>query len=152
MFDPSSVTPAALPSVPLDSRRDLPACQGIYFVLSSGGNVLYIGMAKNILSRWRGHPRLTELKQQPGVTISWLHFDGDKGLLYEIERACIEYFNPVLNWSPVECGLHVRTVGFPPDLYARIVEIATREDRDTTAQIIRMLRESLERQGAREQA
>lgn len=42
-------------------------------------------------------------------------------------------------------NLHVRTVGFPPDLYARIVDIAQREDRDVTAQIIRMLRESLER-------
>ena len=43
-------------------------------------------------------------------------------------------------------NLHVRTVGFPPDLYERVVKIARREDRDVTAQIIRMLRESLERQ------
>jgi hypothetical protein len=42
-------------------------------------------------------------------------------------------------------NLHVRTVGFPPDLYERIVAIAKREDRDVTAQIIRMLRESLDR-------
>lgn len=42
-------------------------------------------------------------------------------------------------------NLHVRTVGFPPDLYARIVEIAQREDRDVTSQIVRMLRESLDR-------
>lgn len=46
-------------------------------------------------------------------------------------------------------NLHVRTVGFPPDLYARIVEIAQREDRDVTAQIIRMLRETLERYDAK---
>lgn len=46
-------------------------------------------------------------------------------------------------------NLHVRTVGFPPDLYARIVDIAQREDRDVTAQIIRMLRETLERYDAK---
>lgn len=47
-------------------------------------------------------------------------------------------------------NLHVRTVGFPPDLYARIVEIAKNEDRDVTAQILRMLRDSLERHDAKE--
>lgn len=40
--------------------------------------------------------------------------------------------------------LHVRTVGFPRDLYARLEELARREDRDVTAQIIRMLRQSLD--------
>ena len=45
-------------------------------------------------------------------------------------------------------NLHVRTVGFPPELYRRIVEVARREDRDVTAQIIRMLRESLEQMEA----
>jgi hypothetical protein len=43
-------------------------------------------------------------------------------------------------------NLHVRTVGFPPDLYADLARIAKREDRDVTAQIIRMLRESLKHQ------
>lgn len=42
-------------------------------------------------------------------------------------------------------NLHVRTIGFPPELYARIAEIAKREDRDVTAQVIRMLRDTLER-------
>ena len=42
-------------------------------------------------------------------------------------------------------NLHVRTVGFPHDLYARIEELARQEDRDVTAQIVRMLRQALEK-------
>ena len=45
-------------------------------------------------------------------------------------------------------NLHVRTVGFPSDLYARIEALAKREDRDVTAQIVRMLRQSLESEKA----
>jgi hypothetical protein len=46
---------------------------------------------------------------------------------------------------PAKGDLHKRTVAFPPDLYERIRAVAKREDRDVTSQIIRMLRESLER-------
>lgn len=46
---------------------------------------------------------------------------------------------------PPGANQHKRTVAFPPELYERIRQLAEREDRDVTAQILRMLRESLER-------
>lgn len=120
MFDPSSLSLAALPSVPLSSYRLLPACQGIYFV-ASNGDVLYIGKAKSLFTRWQSHHRLTDLEQRPGVTISWLQFDGDDALLHEIERACIEYFDPVLNGRVI---LYKKDAGEESGLRLRVKEIA----------------------------
>jgi hypothetical protein len=99
MFEPADLTVADLPSVSLERRCELPSCQGIYFVTASDGAVLYIGKSNNIFARWRGHHRLADLSSWEHVSISWLQFSGDAALLSEIERACIEYFSPLLNGS-----------------------------------------------------
>ncbi len=44
MIDTSAITPSALPSLPLDERRDLPDTATIYFVLA-GDTVLYVGQS-----------------------------------------------------------------------------------------------------------
>jgi len=36
---------------------------------------------------------------------------------------------------------HKRTVAFPPDLYARLSDIASQEERDVTAQIVKIVRD-----------
>ncbi len=41
----------ALPSLPLDERRDLPDTAAIYFVLA-GDAVLYVGQSVNVRQRW----------------------------------------------------------------------------------------------------
>ena len=46
---------------------------------------------------------------------------------------------------PPKGDLHTRSISFPPDLYERVKAVALKEDRDVTSQIVRMLRESLER-------
>jgi len=51
MIDTSAITPAALPSLPLDERRALPDTAAIYFVLA-GDVVLYIGQSVNMRQRW----------------------------------------------------------------------------------------------------
>ena len=40
---------------------------------------------------------------------------------------------------------HKRTVAFPPDLYARLSEIADAEERDVTSQIVKVLRDFIAR-------
>mgnify|MGYP003377806896 CR=1 FL=1 len=42
-------------------------------------------------------------------------------------------------------ALHKRTMAFPPDLYARLVEIAAHEERDVSSQIIKVLRDFVAR-------
>ena len=143
MFDVKLVDIAALPSVTFGARRELPAVQGVYFV-SADASVLYIGKAKNLNQRWAGHHRITELAAMPGVTISWLRFDGDEDLLSQIETACIEYFNPALNWTGVVySGRIKRSMNFPPRMYARLEALALRDERSVNELITSILREYL---------
>lgn len=142
MFDATQIELSALPSVTLDQRRDLPACQGIYFVMD-GARVLYVGKAGNIGSRWRNHHRLYALRQLPGISIAWLQFDGDEQLLTQIEDACIVYFDPPMNWSAVQGRQVVRTVSFPAGLYQRLEEAAQREERPVSELVLEAVRKLL---------
>lgn len=38
-------------------------------------------------------------------------------------------------------AVHKRTVAFPPELYADVAKIADREERDVTAQIVKVLKD-----------
>jgi len=84
-----------LPSLPLDERKRLPDMAAIYFVLADD-TVLYIGQSISLRQRWLAHHRLAQLNARGGCRIAWLTVD-DASLLDELERACIAYFNPVLN-------------------------------------------------------
>src|SRR6266496_2962200 len=97
MFDPAQIELSDLPSVFFEARRNLPECQGIYFAVATDDTVLYIGKAKNINRRWLGHHRKSDVAEWEDVSIFWLQIDENTGLLDEIEQACIEYFNPILN-------------------------------------------------------
>jgi len=48
-----------------------PEITAVYFVLSEGGEVLYIGATQNLLQRWPGHHALPELKELKCVRIIW---------------------------------------------------------------------------------
>lgn len=139
-FDPTVVTPAALPSVPLAERKSLPPCQGIYFVLAGDERVLYIGRAKNLRSRWAMHHRLKDVTANGASSIHWLAFDGSSELLDGIEKACIEYFAPALNGVIVDrhetrAGKISRTVMLPTELVARLEQIADEEYRTYSQQL-----------------
>lgn len=60
---PESINILNLPSLPLKSRKDLPNCQGIYFVISSQGIIQYIGYTKNLKKRWQQHHRLGQARE-----------------------------------------------------------------------------------------
>jgi len=146
MFDPTELTLAALPSVAFEARRDLPTVQGIYFA-SVPGTMLYIGKAKNINQRWLGHHRKADVAAWKGVTLSWLAFDGSAELLDEIERACIEYFNPVLNGGSAVHGPIGLMVRLPADLHAEVVGISkgstTRPATSLNSAVVFLLRAGL---------
>lgn len=97
-----------LPALPLEERKDLPMCGAVYFALGERGEVLYIGKAVNLRSRWQAktHHRYEQLSTMPGVRLAWLVVS-EPALLDEIERACIEHFQPALNGTR---GIQTRTV------------------------------------------
>lgn len=143
MFNPETLDISTLPSVALEARRELPACQGVYFVMTPT-EVLYIGKTKSIAGRWLGHHRLNELRRHEGVVISWLRFDGGSDLLDEIEQACIEYFSPLLNWAAVRYNkCRVRSMVFPAGLYERLEKAAQREERPISDLVLEAVRRQL---------
>lgn len=96
----SPVEIARLPSLPLAERLTLPREPAIYFVLGQDNEVLYIGKAACLLTRWKGrHHRKIQVETIPGVRIAWLSVS-DASLLLEIEAALIAYFSPPLNGTP----------------------------------------------------
>jgi hypothetical protein len=100
VIDPSSITPTALPSVALAERATLPAQGGIYFALHSD-TVLYVGQAStSFQQRWAVHHRLQQLTGYEGCRIAWLHVD-DVSLLDDLEQACIDHLQPVLNGTDI---------------------------------------------------
>ncbi|WP_243146794.1 GIY-YIG nuclease family protein [Scytonema sp. UIC 10036] len=105
MYEPSSVDPLTLPSLPLEWSKGLPECPGIYFAIDSQGTVQYIGRSNNIQHRWLQHHRKRQLEQIGGVKIAWIEVS-DKTLLPVIEKALIDWFDPPLNrrFAVVRCN------------------------------------------------
>lgn len=95
MFNPSTITPAALPSVSLIDRNRLPSKPCIYFAIDAQGVVQYIGRSANPRKRWRQHHCAPALAEMENVRIAYLLIDAD--LLHNVELALIEWFNPPLN-------------------------------------------------------
>jgi GIY-YIG catalytic domain len=98
MIDPQTIEIKSLPSISLSQRSQLPATQGIYFVLDASETVQYIGRSINIQQRWLRHHRYQQLTEIGFVKIAWLTVS-NKNLLAQIEMALIDWFKPPLNKS-----------------------------------------------------
>jgi excinuclease UvrABC nuclease subunit len=79
-----------LPQVSVQERHRLPTASGVYFVLSKCGEILYVGRAKNLRSRWRNHHL-----RHPDWTIAYL--EAPLSVLRELETGLIRRFLPRLN-------------------------------------------------------
>ncbi len=90
-----TINPHVLPSLPLASRRELPHCPAIYFVLS-GEQIVYIGQTNSLLQRLQTHHRLKECKSLKNARIAWLECS-DVKLMPEIEKSLIYWFEPTMN-------------------------------------------------------
>lgn len=96
MIVPAQVNPALLPSVRLESRKQLPENPCIYFAIDPQNTIQYIGRSVNPRQRWQSHHRFKQLNQMGGVKIAYLDVS-DPELLPEIEEALIQHFSPILN-------------------------------------------------------
>ncbi|PSB28676.1 GIY-YIG nuclease family protein [Chlorogloea sp. CCALA 695] len=95
-IDPKNINLLALPSLPLESRRNLPEKSALYFVFDEDDEFLYIGKTVNLVKRWQGHHRLEELKQlDNNVRIAWM--ECDSVIMDSSETTFITHFQPLLN-------------------------------------------------------
>ena len=94
-IDPKNINLLALPSLPLESRRNLPNKSALYFVFNEDDEILYIGKAGRLVKRWSSHHKLEELQQLSNVRIAWMECDAV--IMNSSETALITHFQPLLN-------------------------------------------------------
>lgn len=98
-----TLDPLSLSSVLLDNRNQLPTCPAIYFAIDAQNRILYVGKAKNLLTRWKNHHRLYSLKElhkDCPVSLYWQPWPEDN--FEEAERLFIQQLQPLLNETKVE--------------------------------------------------
>lgn len=109
MADAVDIDPFLLPSVALPDRFMLPAQKGIYFALTDRREVIYIGKAKCLVSRWKKHHRLADLESIGNIYIAWITYNNIVDTeLFRLEQEYIIHFHPHLNGTNLP--LHLRTV------------------------------------------
>lgn len=100
MFTASEIDVFSLPSVPIKLRLTLPSVTGIYFVIDRFNVVRYIGLSRNIRTRWYAgaHHVFDYLSKEDGAKIAYLEIT-DVSLLKTAEVVFIKHFKPDLNKS-----------------------------------------------------
>ena len=96
---PEMIHFSTLPSLPLVQREALPDEPGIYF-LFQGSTLRYIGRTISLKKRWAAHHRWEQYSKSEETIIAWLIVSHPM-LLSSVEHACITYFDPPDNWSPI---------------------------------------------------
>lgn len=101
-----NVNPFELPFLPLGDRKSLPKkVSAIYFAISATNEVLYIGRAICLYTRWNGqkHHKQEKLEELGNIKIAWVEVK-NSALLPEKEHDFISIFNPPLN----DCNILIK--------------------------------------------
>lgn len=96
MTDPSAIAIPSLPSMALSLTKQLPTIPALYFCVSGGKQILFIGIAGNLNQRFTPHHKAEHLKNFSHVKIHWLELKRDD-LSFELEQQFIQFHDPVLN-------------------------------------------------------
>ncbi|MBD2168170.1 hypothetical protein H6G04_27685 [Calothrix membranacea FACHB-236] len=96
MTDTSGITITSLPSMALSLTKELPTIPALYFCVSGGQQILFIGIAGNLNQRFASHHKAEQMKNFPHVKIHWLELKRDE-LSFELEQQFIQFHDPVLN-------------------------------------------------------
>lgn len=91
----------------LRQRSSLPSAPGIYFVTNERDDLLYIGQATNLRSRWagRGHHRYNQLARKGLDKITLSYVLAPVAELDNLERQYIQSLSPLLNDGRVKVYL-----------------------------------------------
>jgi hypothetical protein len=91
----------SLPSLSLLEKQKLPEFSAIYFAVARD-QVLYVGLATNLRSRWQNHhrfPQLSGINKRSEVKVFWLNCPSEQ--LNELEQQYILHYCPILNQTKV---------------------------------------------------
>ncbi|WDD30130.1 GIY-YIG nuclease family protein (plasmid) [Nostoc sp. UHCC 0926] len=112
-------------SLPLADRRKLPKYAGIYFVINTNNELLYIGLSKtNLAKRWRNHHQLHHLTTMgDGIYIVWAKFD-DITALVKLESGLIKFFQPILNRLPASGDKVTVSVIVTKEVHGKLKQLA----------------------------
>lgn len=91
-----------LPSVPFESIHLLPICEAVYFFLNERNKILYVGLSRRLVLRFRSHQALALALGKSVKRVAWLPL-GALGTWREcqnIESDLIKHFSPPLNKAP----------------------------------------------------
>src|SRR5689334_1700311 len=69
---------ASLPSVAVADRLRLPGGTAVYFVLNAAGEVIYIGSALSLRTRWSSHRLRKDCEATGAARIAWMRCDDFK--------------------------------------------------------------------------
>lgn len=86
----------SLPSVPIESKSQLPKASCVYMAIDGHGVIQYVGRSANLSVRWANHHKHDDLSKMEGVKIAYMTVS-DVELLPVVEMALIEWFDPPLN-------------------------------------------------------
>lgn len=101
--------PFPLPSAWLHKRRNSPNCPAVYFVLeddiNTNNHVLYVGMTRNIATRWKNHDKLQRFKSRSSnISIAWLECYYDESVMSAVENLLVQLLEPEMNWIGLADG------------------------------------------------
>jgi DNA-binding transcriptional regulator YiaG len=89
-----SINPLALPSITIRRRSALPRSSAVYFLIERKSEIVYIGQAANLQSRWASHEYIKECK--PTARIAWIEIE-DRSMRKVAESSLISKYRPRLN-------------------------------------------------------
>jgi hypothetical protein len=87
-----------LPSFPYAERSRLPRCQAVYFIVDTHRYIHYIGATQDLHNRLISHGKRSAVLALDSPRIYWIVCD-DMRDAEDIERACINHFNPPMNMA-----------------------------------------------------
>lgn len=105
-----------LPSLAFEHWRELPAIPALYFVVNADLEIVYIGEAGNLQSRWKTHHRAPQM-ERGGYRIHWKVMP-DQARRLEGEKWCINHFRPAWNGSRIPVSSMKRVMAYVNDVAA----------------------------------
>lgn len=94
-----------------------------YISAKRQSEILYIGITKNLSTRWRNHHKIYELSQHDGVMIHWLPLEPEQ-LTPQLERTFIQYWEPKLNTRlPSKTQRLTNAISLSPQAINRIYQL-----------------------------
>jgi hypothetical protein len=135
------IDPFTLPSVSLEQRDKLPKIAAVYFAISDAKEILYIGRAVCLNSRWISHHRMRNIALFNGARIAW-HSPGVVHSAQELailEKACIKHFKPKLNHTVIPeevSGTPGVRIQIPAGIQRHLLDISVKTGMDIQTSLV----------------